>query len=157
MARTITLIIIFSFYLNVYTGFSQSSVKVSLIEKSSKPNYAKEHLYKIEVENRTANATSYEINVDNSYCKNKNRSNDITYNLYDTDLNLIDHRISLAAKQSRQFYIKLIKSNRSTLNSWNCTRIEVNTAKTRLLSNKSNSQANSVTIKSFIPDPNNDN
>ncbi|CAL2101415.1 conserved protein of unknown function [Tenacibaculum sp. 190130A14a] len=157
MEKTITLVIIFFLYLNVFTGFSQSSVKVTVIEKSSAPNYVKEHLYKIEVENKTANTTSYEISVNNSYCKTKNRSNDISYKLYDTDLKLIDNRINLLAKQTKQFYVKLIKSNISTLNSWNCTRIMVNTANSRLLTNNNNSQSNSVTIKSFIPDPNNDN
>ena len=156
MVCKITLTICF-FIITIFQGISQNLVELSVKEYSEKADYEKEHIHKLQLKNRSLNKTIYKVNLTNVLCKKKNTTiTEFNYSFYDENMNLIGDEIVVNANDIKVFFLKIKKPNNLNLGNWSCTQLEISEVSNPNVFRRATA-LDKITLKSYIPNPNNDN
>ena len=148
MKTTATLLILVCF--NVLSAFGQQSLKLSIIENSDDPISKSEHYYLLEVKNTSRQTETFTIAAQNSACSDNERSAQVVLvqEVLTKNKKAPKTSLSLKAGETHQFYIKISRPLNTKLDKWNCTSINA-------VSNSQVRLSNVITIKTFIPNPQN--
>ncbi|RLD25514.1 MAG: hypothetical protein DRI75_13250 [Bacteroidetes bacterium] len=146
MKTTTTLLLLVCF--NVLSTFGQQKLELSLKKDTDKTTSEAEHVYVIQVKNVSNNSETIYLKANNTSCNQINISQvNLTQKLLQTNnLRIESNEITLKAKESYEFMVKISRPLNTRLNTWNCTEITASSKDMRLSSN-------SLIIKTFIPNP----
>ncbi|PWH81406.1 hypothetical protein DIS18_14805 [Algibacter marinivivus] len=161
---TFLLICCFSLTVNAQKKKANNDFTINVVKYSDRPNYENEHIHIIELKNNSKFKSNYTLSLASNNCNDKSsKLNDkkelnINAEIYFESSNkkqMAVDLISLEPNESIRMRVKTRRKKSAKLNSWNCSSISV----TKLSQNKSkNAKANiseSITIKTFVPNPNN--
>ena len=141
-----TIITIIFVGLSFLSSYGQD-LKLSIIQSSDAPDTATEHFHLLRITNVSDKAASFSVSALNTKCVQEK-------SIYtDFSQEILNHKKERTAKQqnlqtgeSVNVYVKLTRSKNSKLNSWNCTEVNATSNDGKIISN-------TISIKSFIPDP----
>jgi hypothetical protein len=130
-------------------SFAQQPLELKIKKGSDRPNSDKEHVYLLEMKNLSGSTADFTISTTNISCS------DITSDkqtiLSHKALNKLSKgefkSYSLQPNSNFEFYIKISRTNNTSIGKWNCTEIKAIDDNGIIISN-------SVVITSLIPDPN---
>jgi len=156
MKYKITLIITVFFY-NIFFTLSQNNTTISLLKYSEKPNFKSTQTHKLEIKNTDSKTAFYTIKVINTSCKKEVNKLDVTlsYRLFNDKMNVIDNTIKVASKSKKVIYLELKKSNKTKLDTWYCSEINLYKSQNKSSKNIKKIVADKLLLKTFIPNPKN--
>ena len=145
-----------------------NSFSLDVVKYSEKPNFKKEHIHIIELKNKSQVSSSYTISAKNYQCS-KNDDNtpskssgkkysELITEIYLNSLNnkkQIIEPISLGPNESAKIYLKTKQENNMELDSRHCTKLFASKLSPAKSINGKSSITKSVTIETFVRNPNN--
>ena len=126
-----------------------SSVELSVIKNNESELTSGEYTYILKMVNKLNKEIEIKVIADNVNCNNKSNIS-FTQKVYllgsESNASNISQNIKIKAKETIEFYVKLINSTGIKSNNWNCTEVKAIGIDTKIISNI-------ISLESFVPNP----
>jgi len=137
-------------FLVTLCSYGQESLQLKLIKSSDLPNTSKEHIYLLEVVNKSDNSIDFTIVSKATNCELIDPANQVELikAFIKVKTNQVFESANIGAHTTLNFYVKLTRKIDTPLGTWSCTEITI-------INDKNGNTSNTLVIKSHIPDPKN--
>jgi len=128
------------------TSYAQNRIEIQLVNRSDSSIVQTEHYHLFEIANKNSSTQKIDLKARTVSCNRANiEESELSFSLLDENHKNIES-ITLAPNQKLRFVLKTKRSEKTTLNSWNCIEVYAEDINSKSL-------LSSETIKSLIPNP----
>ncbi len=126
--------------------FAQTNLEINLIKRSDSSIVQNQHFHLFEIVNTSSTTKSLDLKARNVSCSSaKKKQTDLDFLILNESRQNLN-QIVLAPNQKLRFVLKTKRSEKTTLNAWNCIEVYAEDSKTK-------QSLSSDIIKSYIPNP----
>lgn len=132
------------------SSYGQEALELKVKKSSDLPLTAREHLHLIEIKNTSNVAISFTLETENVNCEaiDSSKLTELNREILNSNKMSKLSTNSIPGNSTSEFYIKISRKPNTPLASYNCLRIKA-------VTDKSETVSNTLTIKTWIPDPKN--
>lgn len=129
---------------------SYNILQLSLVKKSDEPNSSDQRFHLLKIKNNSNESLTVTFQAEQINCEGVSlRQASLNYSFVDQEGRMIsNNQVTLDGNSTKQFYIKTTRQENSPLESYNCVEITAQRTNT-------SERSNVVSIRTFIPNPQN--